>query len=216
MIFVNPRADLNVVNIFIVNTISQLTALTRTPRSASSSAAVLQKKSYPQSSSILSIAIAITIPIRTNLIIPCKHVQRSLAHVVSDDPRKCSKAGHAENVKAWSRFWAVYNNVKTWAVYNNHKSLQTLSSCHQLSDRGKLLTAEAKVKMRNLETWTMLPFDSRRAGMAAWMVGNGSLPSVSQQYYRGRFPRVFGDKFGEEFCDKFGDEFSESPNLVMN
>ena len=33
---------------------------------------------------------------------------------------------------------------------------------------------------------------------------------------RGRFPRVFGDKFGEEFCDKFGDEFSESPNLVMN
>ena len=32
----------------------------------------------------------------------------------------------------------------------------------------------------------------------------------------GRFPRVFGDKFGEEFCDKFGDEFSESPNLVMN
>ena len=62
----------------------------------------------------------------------------------------------------------------------------------------------------------MLPFDSRRAGMAAWMVGNGSLPSVSQQYYRGRFPRVFGDKFGEEFCDKFGDEFSESPNLVMN
>ena len=31
-------------------------------------------------------------------------------------------------------------------------------------------------------------------------------------YFRGRFPRVFG----EEFCDKFGDEFSESPNLVMN
>ena len=33
---------------------------------------------------------------------------------------------------------------------------------------------------------------------------------------RGRFPRVFGDKFGEEFCDKFGGEFSGSPNLVMN
>ena len=33
---------------------------------------------------------------------------------------------------------------------------------------------------------------------------------------RGRFPRVFGDKFGDEFSDKFGDEFSESPNLVMN
>ena len=32
----------------------------------------------------------------------------------------------------------------------------------------------------------------------------------------GRFPRVFGDKFGEEFCEKFGDEFSESPNSVIN
>ena len=35
-------------------------------------------------------------------------------------------------------------------------------------------------------------------------------------FSRGRFPRVFGDKYGEEFCDKFGDEFSESPNLVIN
>ena len=41
-------------------------------------------------------------------------------------------------------------------------------------------------------------------------------PFVLPENIWGRFPRVFGDKFGEEFCDKFGDEFSESPNLVMN
>ena len=34
------------------------------------------------------------------------------------------------------------------------------------------------------------------------------------EFFRGRFPRVFGDEFGEEFGDKFGDGFSESPNLV--
>ena len=39
---------------------------------------------------------------------------------------------------------------------------------------------------------------------------------LTKDHSRGRFPRVFGDKFGEEFCDKFGDEFSESPNLVIN
>ena len=42
------------------------------------------------------------------------------------------------------------------------------------------------------------------------------LPVVGLVQGWGRFPRVFGDKFGEEFCDKFGDEFSESPNLVIN
>ena len=55
----------------------------------------------------------------------------------------------------------------------------------------------------------------------AQLVHQGQTFGVRSCFYknvpcRGRFPRVFGDKFGEEFCDKFGDEFSESPNLVMN
>ena len=58
----------------------------------------------------------------------------------------------------------------------------------------------------------------RERERAGWQVAHP--PDVRDQYpttrIRGRFPRVFGDKFGEEFCDKFGDEFSESPNLVMN
>ena len=37
------------------------------------------------------------------------------------------------------------------------------------------------------------------------------LPLLHYNYYRGMFPRVFGDEFGDEFCDKF----SELPNLVI-